>query len=330
MHKLFFIIPVYKVEDLLHRCVNSVIAQTYKNTEIILVDDGSPDKCGEICDNYAQKHENVKVIHKANGGLSDARNAGLRHIVTYADKEDFLTFLDSDDFVSPSFGEIMVNLCIAHNADTAQCGYEKGSKDTFSPIQASGKSFCTSSDEALLGYNLKSVAWAKIYKMKTFEGLFFPVGMFNEDEFVTYRAVAESNKVAFCNDKLYYYYQRPSSIMQEIAGKIKNNPHKYDYLKAYDERIAYFEKAEKPDQVLKTREKICTDIILRYCEQMYVKKDIRDEDSYNGTYMKIYRENYKLMIKRKGIPPKRKLMYRVFNICPKSAVLMGRIFTLRK
>ena len=330
MRKIFFIIPVYKVEEYLHRCVDSVLKQTYENVEIVLVDDGSPDNCPKICDEYAKNHKNIVVIHKENGGLSDARNAGIIHALKSADKEDFITFLDSDDFVHESFAEKMVALCLENGSDTAQCGYEKGSADVFSQSEERAQHNTYDSEEALLNYRLKSQAWAKIYRVKAFENLFYPVGMFNEDEFVTYRAIYNSNKVTFSDEKLYYYYQRGSSIMVEIARKMKNNPHKYDYLKAYKERIEFFEKENKPLQVLKTREKICTDIILRYCEQMYLKKEERDEDCLNGTYMRIYRENYKLMIKRTGIPLKRKLMYIAFNILPQSAVWMGKIFTLRK
>ena len=108
----------------------------------------------------------------------------------------------------------------------------------------------------------------------------------------------------------------------------KNNPHRYDYLKAYDERIAFFKGLNKPDQVLKTHEKICTDLILRYCEQRHLKKSQRDEDTEK--YIPLYRKNFDIMIKRKGMPFKRKMMYIAFYVLPLSGVLMSRIFTLRK
>jgi len=110
MNKIYFIIPVYKVEKYLKRCVDSVINQTYKNVHIVLVDDGSPDKCGEICDQYAKEHDNITVIHKENGGLSDARNKGLLYVRENADKDDYLTFLDSDDFVHREFSKILTEL----------------------------------------------------------------------------------------------------------------------------------------------------------------------------------------------------------------------------
>ena len=121
-----------------------------------------------------------------------------------------------------------------------------------------------------------------------------------------------------------------SVLLSDYAKKIKNNPHRYDYIKAYDERIEFFQKLDKPLQVMKAHEKICTDIILRYTEQMNVDKKDRDTDCINGEYMRIYREHYKIMIHRKGMPLKRKLMYIGFNIFPYSSVLMAKIFTLRK
>ena len=333
MKKLYFIIPVYKVEKYLNRCVDSVLAQSYKNVYIVLVDDGSPDTCPEICDKYGEMYSNIHVIHKPNGGLSDARNAALKFISENALPEDYITFLDSDDFVHPQFAEKMISICEENGCHTVQCEYEKGSGDEFTPRRENGTITVTDAENALLGYALKSMSCAKVYKVSCFTDLFFPVGYYNEDEFVTYKALYRSEKIGTTSEALYYYYQHTSetrSIMAEIAKKIKNNPHRYDYIKAYDERIEFFQKLDKPLQVMKAHEKICTDIILRYTEQMNVDKKDRDTDCINGEYMRIYREHYKIMIHRKGMPLKRKLMYIGFNIFPYSSVLMAKIFTLRK
>ena len=333
MKKLYFIIPVYKVEKYLKRCVDSVLAQSYKNVYIVLVDDGSPDTCPEICDKYGEMYSNIHVIHKPNGGLSDARNAALEFISKNALPEDYITFLDSDDFVHPQFAEKMISICEENGCHTVQCEYEKGNGDEFTPRKENGTITVTDAENALLGYALKSMSCAKVYKVSCFTDLFFPVGYYNEDEFVTYKALYRSEKIGTTSEALYYYYQHTSetrSIMAEIAKKIKNNPHRYDYIKAYDERIEFFQKLDKPLQVMKAHEKICTDIILRYTEQMNVDKKDRDTDCINGEYMRIYREHYKIMIHRKGMPLKRKLMYIGFNIFPYSSVLMAKIFTLRK
>lgn len=329
MNKVYFIIPVYNVEKYLRRCINSVLEQTCGENEIVLIDDGSPDSSPRICDEYAKKYANVKVIHKKNGGLSDARNAGLLYVRENADKEDFITFLDSDDFVHKDYVRKMLELCEKYGCDIVQCGYEKGSADFFEENSVTD-SFFKSAEEALLGYSLKSQCCAKLYKLKTFDNINFPADVINEDEFVTYRAVYNANSVAFTEDKLYYYYQHETSIMDNVAKKLKDNPHRYDYLKAYGERIRFFEEKNKPEQVKKTYEKICTDVILRYCEQMYLNKNERDTDCVNGGYIRLYRKNFRLMIKGRKIPLKRRLMYIAFYIFPYSGVLMGRIFTLRK
>ncbi len=330
MKKIYFIIPVYKVEEYLERCISSVLAQSYKNVEIVLVDDGSPDKCPEMCDKYAEKYSNIHAIHKPNGGLSDARNAGLEYIYENITNDDYITFLDSDDFVHPEFSEKMISLCEENECGMAQCGYEKGDADVFSESDGKSSVFVTDAESALLGYTLKSQCCAKIFKAECFSGLRFTKGVLNEDEFITYKAVFSAKKVVFTDANLYYYYQHGTSIMDEIAKKLKDNPHRYDYLTAYAERIKFFEERNLPLQVMKTHEKICTDIILRYCEQMHLDKNDRDTDCVNGEYVRMYKEHYKLMIKRSGMPPKRKLMYIAFNIFPYSAVMMSKIFTLRK
>ncbi len=330
MNTIFFVIPVYKVEKYLNRCVDSVIKQTYKNTRVILVDDGSPDNSGKICDEYEGMYENVSVIHKENGGLSDARNAGLTFALSQGDKDDYIAFVDSDDFIHEMFAEQMIELCRKYDAEIAQPDYEKGSGDEFSAQSGKYNILCAETKQALLGYRLKSQSTPKVYKLSIFDDIRFPVGVWNEDEFVTYKAVYKSQRVVFTSERLYYYYQHQGSIMNDIANKLKDNPYKWDWLEAYNERIEFFEQKGEPEQVMKTNEKICTDIILRYCEQMYLAKPERDSGVADGKYLSLYRRSYKIMKKRKGLPLKRRMMYFAFKICPYSAVLMGKVLTLRK
>ncbi len=330
MNKIFFIVPIYKVEKYLNRCVDSLLAQTYKNTEIILVNDGSPDNSPQICDEYAQKYLNIKVIHKENGGLSDARNAGIMYVREVAEKEDFLTFVDSDDYIHPEYSKIMVSLCEENDCNLAQCGYEKGSNEFFEARKINGNISCISAEDALLGYRLKSQVCSKIFKAKLFDDILFPVGVINEDEFTTYKVVYKACKMVFTDEKLYYYFQHGSGIMADVAKKLKDNPHKFDFLKAYEERIKFFQEKNMPEQVLKTHEKICTDMFLRYCEQMRLDKKDRDVDCVNGTYMKLYRKNLRIMIKRKGIPILRRIMYLLFAFCPTIGVKSTILFNPRR
>lgn len=229
MKQVFFIIPVYKVEAYLRRCVDSVLAQSYKGVKIVLVDDGSPDACPRICDEYAAQYENITVIHKENGGLSDARNAGLLYLQKHAAPTDYLTFLDSDDFVHPDYARKLLTLCEENNCRLAQCAYEKGSDSSFPAENSASSVRILSAQDALLGYEFKSIACAKLYRADTFRDILFPVGVINEDEFVTYRAAYNAGYVALSSEKLLYYFQREDSIMDNVAKKVKNNPHRYDY-----------------------------------------------------------------------------------------------------
>lgn len=330
MNKIFYVVPVYKVERYLKRCVDSILAQTYENIEIILVDDGSPDSCPQLCDEFAQKHSNIKVIHKENGGLSDARNAGIMYIREVAEKDDFLTFVDSDDYIHPEYSKTMVRLCEEHGCNLVQCGYEKGSDEFFKERKMNKNISCISAEEALLGYRLKSMVCAKLFRARLFDDVLFPPGVINEDEFITYKVVYKADKIAFTDEKLYYYFQHNSGIMVEVANNLKDNPHKFDFLKAYEERIEFFQEKNMPEQVLRTYEKICTDMFLRYCEQMRLKKKYRDIDCVNGTYMKIYRKNFGIMIKRKGIPLPRRIMYLMFNFDPTIGVSSAILFNHRR
>lgn len=330
MNKIFYIVPVYKVEKYLERCVNSILAQTYENIEIILVDDGSPDNCPQICDELAQKHPKIKVIHKENGGLSAARNTGIMYVREVADEGDFLSFVDSDDYLNPAFSKTMITFCEEYDCNMAQCGYEKGESEFFQDKKIKENVEIMSAEDALIGYRLKSMACSKIFKVKLFDDILFPLDVINEDEFTTYKVVYKAGKVAFTNEKLYYYFQHGSGIMSDIEKNLKDNPHKFDFLKAYDERIKFFQDKDMPEQVLKTREKICTDLFLRYCEQMRLKKKYRDIDCINGTYIKLYRENFRIMIKRKGIPLPRKIMYFMFSFDPTIGVSSAILFNHRR
>ncbi len=240
MKKLYFIVPIYRVEAYLAACAESVLEQDYPNVELILVDDGSPDNCPALCEKYAKAHENVTVIHKENGGLSDARNAGLDYVDKVAAPDDYITFLDADDFVKKTFARQMIALCEENDCDAAQCAYEKGAEGRFSETGSGPyQTVVKTSEGMLLDQRFKSQSWAKIYRASLFAGLRFPKGAMNEDEFVTYRAIYRARRVAMTDERLYYYLQNDQGIMETIAKRMKNNPHRKDYLLAYEERIAF-------------------------------------------------------------------------------------------
>lgn len=207
------IVPIYNVEKYLARCVDSIVNQTYKNLEIILVDDGSPDRCPQMCDDYAKKDSRIKVVHKKNGGLSDARNAGIA-VAT----GEYISFIDSDDYVSDDFFECLLNVMNKENSDIAECSvvkfYEVNRFDEFSD-DLSVKTYDTQDAmSALIAENpFHQHVWNKLYKTELVKDIPYAVGKLNEDEFWTYQVFGRANKVSKLNKTMYYYFQRNSSIM---------------------------------------------------------------------------------------------------------------------
>ena len=217
MEKISVIVPVYKVEKYLRRCVDSIINQTYPELEIILVDDGSPDNCGKICDEYAAKDSRIKVIHKENGGLSDARNAGID-----VSTGDYISFVDSDDHIALDMYEKMYNAIKKEDADISICSVanidESGSRISMSyesPVKDGVLTVKEVLTEKLQGrtYWYWIVMWNKLYKKSLFSEIRFPYGKLNEDAFVIGRLLALSNKLACVSEELYYYLRRSDSIM---------------------------------------------------------------------------------------------------------------------
>lgn len=207
------IVPIYNVEKYLARCVDSIVNQTYKNLEIILVDDDSPDHCPQMCDDYAEKDSRIKVVHKKNGGLSDARNAGMA-VAT----GEYISFIDSDDYVSDDFFECLLDVMNKENSDIAECSvvkfYEDNRFDEFSD-DLSVKTYDTQDAmSALIAENpFHQHVWNKLYKTELVKDIPYAVGKLNEDEFWTYRVFGRANKVSKLNKTMYYYFQRNSSIM---------------------------------------------------------------------------------------------------------------------
>lgn len=209
--KISIIIPVYKVEEFLDRCIQSVVEQTFKNTEIILVDDGSPDKCPEMCDIWAKKDNRIKVIHKANGGLSDARNAGL-DIAT----GDYIAFVDSDDWILPDMYEKMLHTMQIEKADICACNIRSYYSD-YEVVLGCDEYIVGNSEQILdmLYSDAKYpvVAWNKLYKREVWEKLRFPVGKICEDAFTTFKLVHKAKRIVQIPEDFYCYRIRPQSIM---------------------------------------------------------------------------------------------------------------------
>lgn len=214
MDLISVIVPVFKVEPYLDQCVESIVKQLYSNLEIILVDDGSPDHCPEICDAWAEKDKRIRVIHKENGGLSDARNVGLAEATG-----EFIAFVDSDDWIDAKMLFILHRCILDTRSDIASCGavrvWEDGKKQQ-AMISAKGNQVLdkVSAMRALIQSTfLIQTVWNKLYKADLIKGIPFEVGKIHEDEFWSWQVVAAANRVATVVDNLYYYRQRQNSIM---------------------------------------------------------------------------------------------------------------------
>lgn len=207
------IVPIYKVEKYLDACVKSIVSQTYQQLEIILVDDGSPDQCGEICDTWAKKDERIAVYHKENGGLSDARNYGTERA-----HGKYITFVDSDDVIAPDFISYLYDLLRVNGADAACCDYVRFEADpcpfpetTRENVQTlDGRQACSTLMAPPL---LRVEACSKIYRTDIVKQYLFPVGRIHEDEATTFKFIYNSKLVVIGTRKLYGYRQRRDSIM---------------------------------------------------------------------------------------------------------------------
>lgn len=209
------IVPVYKVEPYLDKCISSVVNQTYKNLEIILVDDGSPDNCPAMCDAWAEKDNRIRVIHKPNGGLSDARNAGMS-----AATGELMAFVDSDDWIAPDMYEQLYRRLTEDGSDIAACGVQMVWEDNTPPRMLTRPGSRTlNRDEAMQAIIeescLKQPVCYKLYKSKLVRDIRFPVGKYHEDVFWSYQAVGKANRVSVSDNVGYYYLQRGGSIMGE-------------------------------------------------------------------------------------------------------------------
>lgn len=218
------IVPVYKVENYLDLCLKSIERQSYDNLEIILVDDGSPDCCGNICDNYAEQDKRVRVIHKENGGLSSARNAGMKVM-----SGKYVTFIDSDDYVSPKYVEHLVAAIQKDDSDLAVSWFKEVGEDEKTRAEITGRNIVSyqrlNQKEAfrrlLYQDGIEMSAWGKLYKTNLINGLEYPEGELYEDIPVTTGYLFRCKSISVIGNVDYFYLQRNSSIQYQKFNKRK-------------------------------------------------------------------------------------------------------------
>ncbi len=231
------IVPVYKVEPYLSRCIDSILAQTFTDFELILVDDGSPDNCGKICDDYAQKNKRIEVIHKENGGLSSARNAGIDWAFANSNSQ-WLTFIDSDDWIHPQYLDLLLSGATSTDADICVCEYTKTSEFCAFEKLNNINTQKLHPEELFINHSVTSIiACCKLYKKSCFQDIRYPLGKLHEDEYTTYKILFEKSHISYLKDPLYFYYTNPDSIM----GR-EWTPKRLDIIDALEEQIEFFDK----------------------------------------------------------------------------------------
>lgn len=236
MIKISIIIPVYNVEKYLATCLDSVINQTYKNLEILLIDDGSTDSSGLICEQYSKKDTRIKTIHKKNGGLSDARNVGI----SYA-SGDYISFIDSDDFIDINTFTILDQYIKQYNADIITFNYyDYYNKDKISPhllfnnlkFYSQQEFHSTFTKDLFNKYEMNVTAWNKVYKRKIFNNIKFPYGKLFEDTFSAIYILNQCNNILVIPYTLYYYRRRSDSIIGKHIQEKKYNIINIDSIEA--------------------------------------------------------------------------------------------------
>lgn len=305
------IIPIYNVESYLRRCLDSIIKQTYTYLEIILVDDGSPDGCPKICDEYATIDNRITVIHKKNGGLSDARNAGLDIC-----KGDYISFVDSDDWINERYIETLLNHALKEDADIVigENSRTKSNKKTEIHTFSSKKALLHLFKKNHLAF---TVSWGKLYKKKLFYFLRFPLGKYHEDEFTTYILFYNSKKIVYSSEILYYYYQRENSI---VATR-----HPWDVLEFLEQRYIYFKEKNEVDLLPYTLPPLCWQLL---CAYWYDYKHGKKK----GAYYKHSFNKYIQDLKKLKIPFFHRFFLNFFKIFPYTYFIYKEFspFLLRK
>lgn len=317
------IIPIYKVEPFLKCCLDSVINQTYSHLEIILVDDGSPDNCPKICDEYAVRDSRIIVIHKENGGLSDARNAGLDIC-----KGDFISFVDSDDWVDKEYIETLLNIAIQEQAELAIGRFREVHRDhpknTIQPF----KSFEIFNSSDLLFHLCKSdikemmAAWGKLYSRKCFDKIRFPKGQLYEDACTNYKIYDNIGKACYVKKYLYFYRIREDSIM----GKTDSSIHCIDVI---IERYKYLKKRNDTRVIEAALSTLCWDVLFSFSKLSNGEKVpyFSNQEESLAFYKKIVREYLTLGHMTPG-----KFLHAFFAKFPKSYLLYRKIspYKIRK
>ena len=308
MELISVIVPIYKVEDCLDKCVRSILEQTHSNLEVILVDDGSPDHCGAMCDGWAARDSRIKVVHKENGGLSDARNAGMK-IATGS----LISFIDSDDWIDPHFMEALLEAMNARNAQIAECAVEL--VDEAGNVLRCREAAAVPAADKIEGLRrlvtedgIYQTVWNKLYRREMVEGIPFEKGKYHEDDFWTYQVFDRMERLAVVQRPLYRYLQRSGSIMG--AGY---NMKRLDGPEARFRRMEYLSKYEQLKNL--TRQNLMLDYLWHL---QSILRDLQGQEKKTAvaTIMSMKKATPKVPFSKLTLNVKYRIWYTLFMIAP--------------
>ncbi|MCD2502901.1 glycosyltransferase [Clostridium sp. NSJ-145] len=295
------IVPIYNVEKYLPKCIDSILNQTFKEFELILVDDGSLDNSGRICDEYSKKDKRIRVIHKENCGVSSARNVGVESSLG-----NYIGFVDPDDYIDKYMYQKMIDMCTIKNADIAICKFVREINGQIS--EAKDGFYIRELDnveglrECFKGILYRHSLCNKLFKKKCFEGIRFPEGRIHEDLSTTYRLLANSNKSVYINYSGYIYVKRENSILTSTF-----NEKRLQAFEGWKEILSFMLEnyPELKEQVIATFAYACIDNMIYVLNQVN-NKNIRNKyinyiKKYSKKYSKMINKNYLLTNKNKII-----------------------------
>lgn len=317
------VVPIYNVELYLEKCIQSILEQSYKNIEVLLIDDGSTDKSGEICDVYAGKDERIKVIHKKNGGLSSARNIGIKN-----SNAEYICFIDSDDWINREFTKVLMENILNSDAEIAVCGfiYEYSDKKTCNKIINSSK--ILNGQDAL--YNLynqnyltMTVAWNKIYKKSLFNNIRYEEGIINEDENIIHELFYKSAKIV-CIDKYLYHYRIRKNSITKSSFSLKN----LDSVYVYENRLSFFENRNEALLTNLTLERYFRVLLESYYKVYF--SELKNKELYSKELTNKIDDNMTRFLSLKKMNFANRILLYTYNVNNKAAIQIISLVNLIK
>ena len=273
------IVPIYNVEDCLDKCINSIINQTYKKLEIILIDDGSTDSCKIICDNYKKLDDRIIVVHKSNGGLSSARNAGLDIA-----KGELIGFVDGDDYIELTMYEKMKKCMDKNNSDIVSCSVfykKKYKKKEIKYLINNKKLECLTGKQKYI--YVQNYAWNKLYKRDIFNNIRYPSGQIYEDGYIICDILEKANSISFVDEPLYNYVYRNNSITKKF------NINQFDCIISINKKIDFYNKKRYLDLVIREKNRKINVLIVFLAKMKRYK--IKNKEVFDKYYKELIDTN---------------------------------------